>query len=177
MCHNPLNDPRFFTLLLQIDRDLAATTQAQGCRCGGVLHRANFPRKPRGCPREARPQCATRFSFCCADCRRRRTAPSVRFMGRRVYLMLAMVLASSRLPTRGRCDLLPCVSRHTLMRWRRWWQEQFCSSALWRAGQARFMPPVPREAQPTSLLQRFCGGPIRQVLRLLLFLCPLSQPA
>lgn len=98
-------------------------------------------------------------------------------MARRVYLTLAMVLASSRHPTRGRCDLLPAVSRHTLARWRRWWLEQFCTSALWRTGQARFMPPVPREELPASLLQRFCGGPVRQAVRLLLFLRSLPLPA
>lgn len=177
MCHNLLNNPRFFTLLAQIDRDLAATIQAQGCRCGGVLHRANFPRKPRGCPPAARPQCTVRLSFCCADCRRRRTAPSVRFMGRRLYLTLAMVLASSRSPGQARHGLLPTVSRHTLVRWRRWWAEQFCGTALWRTEQARFMPPLARDELPASLLQRFCGGPVRQALRLLLFLRPLSLPA
>lgn len=50
MCHALLHDPRFFTLLLQIDHELAAQTQAQGCICSGPLHQANYPRKPRGCP-------------------------------------------------------------------------------------------------------------------------------
>ena len=31
MCHALLQDPRFFALLLEIDRDQAAQTQAAGC--------------------------------------------------------------------------------------------------------------------------------------------------
>lgn len=85
MCHILLNDPKFFSLLLHIDRDLAQQCRAAGCPCGGTLHQANYPRKPRGCPREARADCERRFSFCCNRCRRRITARSVRFMGRRAY--------------------------------------------------------------------------------------------
>src|SRR5258708_11847246 len=78
-------------MLLLIDRDLAEQRRSHGCPCGGVLHRADYPRKPRGCPPEARADCNSRFSFCCNQCRKRVTVESVRFMGRRVYLSLAVV--------------------------------------------------------------------------------------
>lgn len=54
VCHALLQDFRFFRLLLQLDIDLAMQSRAGGCRCGEVLHRANFPRKPRCCLDEVR---------------------------------------------------------------------------------------------------------------------------
>ena len=96
MCHALLHDPKFLALLLRIDHDLAASTRADGCRCGGVLHRADYPRKPRGCPIEVRDDHCSRLSFCCSVCRRRATSRSVRFLARRVYFALAVVLQSAR---------------------------------------------------------------------------------
>ena len=93
MCHALLQDLKFFRLLLRIDEELAGQTRAEGCPCGGVLHCANYPRKPRGCPSEIVDDFDTRFSFCCNRCRRRMTSMSVRFLGRRVYLALVVVLA------------------------------------------------------------------------------------
>ena len=103
VCHILLQDPKFFQLLLRIDIELAAQTCANRCPCGGVLHVADYPRKPRGCPREVRGDYTSRFSFCCSLCRKRTTAMSVRFLGRRVYLSL-LVVATSDLPASlGRC--------------------------------------------------------------------------
>ena len=45
VCHALIQNPNFLRLLLQIDADLAAQMHAGGCSCGGVLHRANYPRK------------------------------------------------------------------------------------------------------------------------------------
>jgi len=95
VCHILLQDPRFFRLLLRIDVDLAAQTRAGGCQCGGVLHRSDYPRKPRACLNEVRGDYQSRFSFCCSQCRKRSTSMSVRFFGRRVYLGLAVVLLLS----------------------------------------------------------------------------------
>jgi hypothetical protein len=65
VCHALVQDPKFSALLLRIDHDLAAQTRSEGCGCGGALHRADYPRKPRGCPREVRPDHSSRLSFCC----------------------------------------------------------------------------------------------------------------
>jgi hypothetical protein len=92
VCHALLQDIKFFKLLLHIDHELAAQTRGVGCPCGGILHQANYPRKPRGCPNELRSVYASRFSFSCNRCRKRATSQSVRFLGRRVYLALAVVL-------------------------------------------------------------------------------------
>ena len=84
MCHALIQSSKFCLLLVSIDQERAEETRAGGCPCGGVLHRADYPRKPRGCPDEVREQFESRFSFCCNLCRRRLTAASVRFLGRRV---------------------------------------------------------------------------------------------
>jgi hypothetical protein len=46
-----LRDSSFFALLLRFDEDLAAEVRQAGCgMCGGALHSARYPRKPRGGP-------------------------------------------------------------------------------------------------------------------------------
>lgn len=178
MCHALLQDPRFPALLLRIDHELAEQTRSEGCRCGGALHRADYPRKPRGCPREVRPDFSLRLSFCCAECRKRSTSKSVRFLGRRVYLALAVVLVSDRragpTPAAARLGTQLGVARRTLRRWRDWWQQQFPLTPLWRAACARFMPPVPAQDLPGELLERFSGAAHEALLRLLLWLSPIT---
>jgi hypothetical protein len=65
-----LCDPRLHTLLLAIDRDLAAQVRRGGCgHCGGVLHSAQYPRKARGLHLIGPGQDSlSRFSFCCETC-------------------------------------------------------------------------------------------------------------
>ena len=176
MCHALLYDPKFLALLLRIDHELAAQARADGCRCGGALHRADFPRKPRGCPIEVRPDHSSRLSFCCSVCRRRSTSMSVRFLGRRVYLGLAVVLVSARpagpTPAAARLGLALGVARRTLGRWRVWWREQFPLTPLWRSTCARFMPPVPTGQLPGGLLERFTGPAHEALMRLLVWLSP-----
>jgi hypothetical protein len=165
-------------VLLHIDRELAAQVQAAGCPCGSVLHSANYPRKPRGCAPADRDDFSSRLSFCCGHCRRRSTSMSVRFLGRRVYVMLAVVLCSSRSVERisaaGPLGALLNVPRRTLARWRDWWTELFPQTALWRAAGTRVMPPPDLQALPDSLLAAFPGPPAAALLRLLVFISPLT---
>ena len=89
------NDTRLYAILLQIDKDLAAETREKGCPHRGVtLHSACYPRKlKKSCvPSDGRE--IVRFSFyCSADgCRRRITSPSVRFLGRKRYLSVVVIL-------------------------------------------------------------------------------------
>ena len=95
MCHSILQDPKFYSFLLTIDQDLAAATREAGCACGGVLHAAHYPRKPRGAPIVLSKAYSQRLSFCCAVCRCRSTSASVRFLGRRVYLEVVVTLLSA----------------------------------------------------------------------------------
>jgi hypothetical protein len=178
VCHALLQDIKFFKLLLHIDHELAAQTRGVGCPCGGILHQANYPRKPRGCPNELRSVYASRFSFSCNRCRKRATSQSVRFLGRRVYLALAVVLVSARLagPTPAATRLAKALGMplRTVQRWRDWWRDQFPLCAFWQATCARFMPPLAIGALPASLLERFGGATGEPMMRLLVFLTPIT---
>lgn len=165
MCHNFLSDPIFYRFLADIDQDIAAEVQAEGCSCGGVLHSARYPRKPRGIRFALDESYNTRLSFCCAEdgCRRRTTPPSVRFLGRKVYLGAMVLLMSAMrhgLSTRRRQALIETlgVSPQTLWRWRRWWQQTFPTSRCWRSEQGLFMPPIAPVQLPGSLLERLMSG-------------------
>ena len=181
VCHILLQDPRFFRLLLCIDIDLAAQMRAAGCRCGGVLHCADYPRKPRACPIEVRAEYESRFSFCCSQCRKRATSMSVRFLGRRVYLGLGVVLMSNRrggqTSAAARLSDTLDVPLRTLARWRSWWVEHFPLTPLWQAAGARFMPPVATPELPASLIEHFTGQAEESLMRLLVFLAPLTAGA
>ena len=178
MCHALLQDLNFFRLLLRIDQGLALERRVGGCACGGVLHVDDYPRKPRGCPDEVRDDFSSRFSFCCNRCRTRATPPSVRFLGRRVYVALAVVLMSARhcapTPAANHAAALLEIPLRTLQRWRQWWQERLPVSAFWQAASARFLPPVTVAAMPGALLARFVGTAAESLLRLLVFLSPLT---
>ena len=102
----------------------------------------------------------------------------MRFLGRRVYLGLAVVLLSTRhvgqiSAAASVCSVLD-VTMRTVQRWRQWWSEEFPLTPLWRATCARFMPPVATELFPASLLERFAGDAEEALLRLLEFLSPLT---
>lgn len=178
VCHALLQDIKFFRLLVRIDKELAAEVRAGGCACGGVLHCGNFPRKPKGCPAEVRSEFEWRFSFCCNRCRCRATPVSVRFLGQRGYLGLTMVLVSSQPAAQtaaaGRLSTTLDVPVRTVQRWRHWWRQQLPLTAFWQVASARFMPPVATEQIPASLLERFVGNAGDVLLRLLVFLTPLT---
>lgn len=182
MCHALLSDPNFYRLLLGFDRDLARESVAEGCPCGGKLHSARYPRKPRGGPADLGPEYASRLSYCCAQevCRRRTTPPSVRFLGRRVYLGAVVVLASAMeggitVKRASRLREIAGVSVRTLRRWRVWWREAFVRTPFWRGAQGRFVPAVDPAALPTCLLDRFFGEDEQaRVIAMLRFLTPLT---
>src|SRR5271157_4368665 len=63
----------------------------------GPLHRSDYDRKPRGALiAPAGEAFVRRFSLCCGreGCRKRATPPSLRFLGRRVYLGAVVLVAS-----------------------------------------------------------------------------------
>lgn len=185
MCHSFLSDSRFYQLLFHMDQKLAADVKGGGCCfCGGVLHSARYPRKPRG-PRSALDKSyQTRLSFCCAvdGCRRRNTPPSVRFLGRKVYLGTMIVLLTALqhgLTDKRRQALIERldVPPQTLARWRSWWQEVFPVSRCWRAERNHFIPPVAAGQLPGALLGRFTGSTLPQRLgQMLLLICPVTIP-
>jgi len=175
-----LADASFQGLLLAFDRDLATRERAEGCsRCGGVLHAAPFWRKPRGVPAGLAEEHARRFSFCCAarECRKRKTPPSLRFLGSKVYAGVMMVVVSAMrrggVAARQLASLVG-VHRRTIARWRDWWRAAFTASPFWRVAAAAFMPPVDETALPGALPERFAGAAAAQMLGLLRFLLPIT---
>ena len=127
------------------------------------------------------PAFETRESFCCAQdgCRKRLTPPSLRFLGRKVYLGAVVVLVSAMrhgaTPTRvARLRELVGASPRTLARWRRWWREAFATSRFWQAATGRFGTPVARELLPSSLLERFAGDAGARLGATLRFLGPIT---
>jgi hypothetical protein len=177
VCHAVLQDPAFFHFLLRLDEEFASAIRLGRCPgCGGPLHVADFPRKPRGCPAAVREAYSRRLSFTCGRCDARATPPSVRFAGRRVYLAVVLMLVSPPGSSSGRglCELFRIPAR-TLKRWRTWWREDFPSTPFWQSVRARFMPPLVLHQLPQSLLERFEAGALADRLgQVLRFLAPLS---
>ncbi|WP_297478993.1 hypothetical protein [Ferrovum sp.] len=179
MSHIFFSDPTFFSRLQEFDAELARETQAKGCpHCGEKLHLAYYPRKPKGVPEEHRPEFSFRFSFCCVRCRRRSTSESVRFLGRKVYVGLVVVLAcccQGRIHAWfSRISTSTGVSLRTLQRWRSFWRKTFPSTSFWREARGRFMPLPDPQAFPLSLCQSFGGSDTEQTMACLRFLKPIT---
>ena len=182
-CQNHLADQKLYPFFADVDADLAETERQGGCRyCEGKLHRANYKRKPRGVP--SWPEEPRRWSFCCdrEGCRRRHTPPSVRFLGRRVYGGVVVVLVSAMAhglkPERvGRLREVLRVDRRTLERWRQWWLAIFVESSFWKEARARFLPPLCTRTLPLSLALKFAVDKGRdRLVELLKFLAPITAP-
>ncbi|MFH1268448.1 MAG: hypothetical protein ABIK89_22225 [Planctomycetota bacterium] len=173
-------DEKIRELLLRCDRDLAKELRKGGCLvCSGRLDQANYPRKPRG--DDSNPDSVFRLSFCCCveGCRKRATPRSVRFLGRKVYLGMAVVIAgvlgqAGSGVGAGQLQKLLGVSRRTLQRWRRWWRTLFVESRFWQAARGQFQTPIAAADLPRDLLDCFPGNARGRVIALLRFLSPLT---
>ena len=183
MCHEFFNDSSFYHFLFQVDLDITSKVQQQPCQhCGGYLHSARYPRKPRGPRHCLTNDYDTRLSFCCAEegCRRRTTPPSVRFLGRKVYLGVVIILITalnhglSHQRRQRLFDQLE-INPQTFYRWLRWWRETFSASRCWQSVRGLFMPPLNSIQLPGELLGRFTGCDLQQRLcQFLQLLLPLS---
>jgi len=105
--------------------------------------------------------------------------PSLRFLGRKVYLATVVTLVSAMLlgttPARlARLSAVPGIDRRTMTRWRAWWRSTFAAGWFRPIAAAAFMPPLDIAGLPVSLLDR-CAGDIEQKLTAVLrFLEPLT---
>lgn len=152
----------FWPFLFVIDQDLAENTRRHACPCGGRLHRADYPRKPRGDSDRLPDTYNTRFSFCCDrdGCRKRATPPSVRFLGRKVYLGAIVVLISAMrhgpTPRRvGELSTLFGIDRRTIARWQAFWHEHSPQTHFWKIAGARLLSTFAVAILPFSLLTAF----------------------
>ena len=161
-----LQKASLFSLLHQIDLDLAEQVQINGCPfCSSALHRANYERKPRGGPANIPDEFLIRQSLCCADpeCRRRTKPPSSLFMGRRVYwgcvIFVVMTLRQGRLcgASIAKMERLFSISRQTIKRWIAWFRDEFPQSAQWHRLRGRVICTVSNEELPSSLVSHFMG--------------------
>jgi hypothetical protein len=147
------DESAFFNLLIEIDETLAAEAKNSRCPCGGRLDRADYPRKPRGIPQAWQEAFSTRISFCCAKegCRRRITPPSLRFLGRRVYIAATILVVCSRWMSARQAE----VPSNTARRWRRFFDSILPTLPFWRNMCGRLMPPLNLKDVVASLLNRF----------------------
>ena len=156
-----LADVKFLEHLFFEDRRVAEWLQRRGCpKCGGRLHQAHYPRKVRGVADEAAEFFERRFSFCCGRCRRRQTPPSLRFGGRLVYAMVAVLVAGvlavreSLAAAARRLE----ASRRTVSRWRDWFHEALPRSDWWKRHAGQFQSPPEARRMPLSLLEQIAGA-------------------
>ena len=160
LCGLP-RDASFWQFLFSVDQDLATTARKKGCACGGRLHCANYPRKPRGA--EPLPEsCRRRLSFCCGreGCRKRSTPPSVRFLGRKVYLgaVVILVAAMRQGPSPRRVAELGKLfgaDRRTIVRWQVFWRNHVPQTPFWKVARGRLLPAVATATLPQTLLEAF----------------------
>ena len=180
--HAWLADRKIHEWLERVDGELARTVRARGCtHCGKALHSAMYPRKPRGGPADILDRWDKRASFCCEKegCRKRHTPPSVRFLGRKVYLGVVVVLVAAMMhgPNGRRVAQLHDalgIDTRTLKRWRQWWREHFVRTAFWKARRSRFMPVLDEAVMPFCLVKAFGADTRTGLFKLMAFLSPIT---
>jgi hypothetical protein len=185
MYHDLPRSASFWSFLLTVDEDLAEETRKQGCPCGGRLHSANYQRKPRGTPSQLSEPQRLRLSFCCDrdGCRKRATPPSVRFLGRKVYLAAIVILVSAMRqgPTPRRLSELSKrfgADESTIARWQIFWREHFPHTSFWKVARAGFVTLDEIVGLPYSLVDTFLRRhpPCDGWTLLLRFLSPITTP-
>jgi len=170
----------FFVLLEACDLAITLRVAAARCPvCGGPLHRGDFGRKPRGgLIAAAGEQFVVRFSLCCGrdGCRKRATPPSLRFLGRRVYVGAVVLLASivaQAIGGPGAARAPTGVPARTVRRWLGWWQGPFLSTEVFAWIRARLVG-VDVSELPGSIFARFPGALEERVRTMLALLAPLT---
>jgi len=104
----------------------------------------------------------------------------VRFLGRKVYLGVIIVLISALeygLSPKRRKQLVEALDiwPQTISRWKRWWRAVFPESRCWQAMRGHFIPPLNTHHLPGALLGRLKGEDLRQRLcHLLRSLVPIT---
>lgn len=172
----------FWNQLCALDEQIARAVAARGCsHCGGRLHRGDYARKPRGGLIAIAAEGATRrISLCCdrEGCRKRALPPSVRFLGRKVYVGAAIVIAcviARASETAAAARRASGIATRTVRRWSGWWRDGYGRSRHFEQARSLLMPPVTASDLPGGLWERFTAhaGDARVGLaRLLGFLAP-----
>lgn len=170
-----LKDGLLIKLLDKVDVDLAEQMGSEVClNCAAKLHRDDYPRKPRWAESWNK-----RYSFTCSRCRKRHTPPSVRFLGRRVYAGIVVILVAAMMhgPDGQRIGALHealGIDLRTLKRWRRWWLEFFVKTPFWKAERGRFIPAIKEALMPYCLVESFHAKGREGMIKLMVFLAPIT---
>jgi hypothetical protein len=184
--HESACELNFHALLLALDQHAARQVRLRGCaRCGGPLYAAHYERKPRGLEAEAvkAGRYDVRLSLCCGreGCRARATPPSVRFLGRRVYAAVAVLVLSLRAGWAGATAHAMAIESTrqspawwTHRRWSWWWRQGLWSARWFAAQQALFAIAPQPSAAPDCLLEHLVGSMHERLQRLLVMLSPLT---
>jgi hypothetical protein len=184
-------DREFFELLTAHDEAIALEVAHRGCaKCDGPLYRGDYDRKPRGgvIGREGEGM-VRRFSLCCGreGCRKRATPPSLRFLGRRVYVGAVVIVASIVAHAVGVLSAVRAARRsaaravrtttgvpaRTTRRWLNWWRGPFLNTEVYLWVRARLIG-VDIGRLPSSILDPLPGTKTEQVGALLAILAPLT---
>lgn len=164
MLSNFLQKSSLFHRLKQIDFDLSEHVRKQGCPyCGGALHYANYPRKPRGGPDDIPEDCSIRYSLCCAEpsCRKRTLPPSCLFWERKVYLRCFIVVAMTSYQNGfqgtmiAKLSRMLDVSRQTIKRWITYFRDEFPQGPTWKKLRGRIIGSIGNANLPGALVQYF----------------------
>jgi hypothetical protein len=150
-----------FAALAEADAAIARAVAMERCpHCNGPLHQGNYKRKPRGgLFAGAAERFSLRHSLCCGwrGCRKRTLPPSLRFLGRRVYLEVVVLFASACAQVAAALSNATektGVPTRTLRRWLSWWRDELPRRGWWAQLRAQFVPPGPDEATlPRSLIE------------------------
>jgi hypothetical protein len=181
----------FFEQLQAHDEAITVRVAAEGCpACDGPLYRGDYDRKPRGgVIAQAGEEFVRRFSLCCGreGCRKRATPPSLRFLGRRVYLGAVVILASVLAHALRELTMIRTAKRRAAMaaraatgvparttrRWLGWWCGPFLSTEVFVSIRARLVG-VDVARLPASILDPLPGTRAEQVRSLLTLVAPLT---
>lgn len=158
-----LKNKSLFYHLYTIDKDIAEQYRQMPCPyCGGPLYFANYIRKPRGEPEGVPEECFTRFSLCCGNegCRHRVMPPSCRFMGRKVYWHIVILVIISNWQNKKNLNIFKVsklfdVSRNTITRWITFYQDIFPSSPQWQMIRGQVSVFIKNNKLPANLINYF----------------------
>ena len=176
----------FWLLLSDIDEKIAHFYHQLPCfYCAKRMYWGNYPRKPRGLPPMAEDIFAFRYGHCCSGRRRRRTPPSARFLGRRVYVasFIMMIFCPDTSNDNDHMKLVDSVSVGmdliTPIRWISWWSLDIPVSSIWKKICGLLGINISNEFLPHFISHQFAKKNInaeKAVLALLEFLAPIAVP-
>lgn len=162
---------------------------------------ATYRRKPRGFPKDIQADLlekyfSFRLSYLCLnrDCRKRTTPPSCRFLGRKVYVATAILLACRAIELGQAVSLeeirrliVAFIPKRTARRWIAWWRQAVWSGAFWREWQGQIKGDIQRDHFLCGVWGHFEGvmrpwppvgtDSVAEIAqRILLFFSPITRP-